>query len=135
MLDFAIFAVTFLLALVAAVLYLYPVTSVWVAAPGPRASSWTSRLLGSPRAAGAGLREGGSREWARDGGHVALPGVAGEGHVSTPGHVTPRAPGSCTMWRALWAALRSLPRAPIVELPPVVWESAALSVSALICRS
>lgn len=29
MLDFAIFAVTFLLALVGAVLYLYPVTAVW----------------------------------------------------------------------------------------------------------
>lgn len=59
MLDFAIFAVTFLLALVGAVLYLYPVTAGRTREPRPPPASAglagrTSRSRGLQRAAEAG---------------------------------------------------------------------------------
>lgn len=62
MLDFAIFAVTFLLALVGAVLYLYPVTTVSaLGGPGCLPSLCLARIKIAPVAAGlrgAGLRVG-----------------------------------------------------------------------------
>lgn len=56
MLDFAIFAVTFLLALVGAVLYLYPVTAV----PARRGSG-RSPSLGLARSGPLGIGLGGRR--------------------------------------------------------------------------
>lgn len=53
MLDFAIFAVTFLLALVGAVLYLYPVTAVSALTAFPTSTSL------SPQRAARGGPEGG----------------------------------------------------------------------------
>lgn len=62
MLDFAIFAVTFLLALVGAVLYLYPVTAFSaLGGPGCLLSLGLARIHIAPVAAGcrgAGLRVG-----------------------------------------------------------------------------
>lgn len=77
MLDFAIFAVTFLLALVGAVLYLYPVTAA--SGPGVR--------LRRPR--GSGLLARGERS---RGSHVAPP------RHACPCACAPRSPGLGVLW-------------------------------------
>lgn len=58
MLDFAIFAVTFLLALVGAVLYLYPVTPDWEARVRLRRKDLGGRSAGSARRRVMWLRPG-----------------------------------------------------------------------------
>lgn len=108
MLDFAIFAVTFLLALVAAVLYLYPVTAV--GASGALAAAPASVFSRVPVA----LPTAGRRGRARGEGSRCLSGSAPlrlrAGAAPEPGTLRGRAGSAERRRRAAWAAPRPLRR-------------------------